>query len=135
MSTPSTAASTVSCTCIDRHPCDYIIKYARPAYNSANFCKLLILNDLNKALEVFKLEQFVICLPVEIHRWIIIDKKPATISDTAKLADEFAILYKSFPTRASVLRSNDEKRENFGFGRDSCRGAKAHWSPNYFRSE
>src|ERR1043165_371424 len=46
------------------------------------------LDDLPKVLEVFKLEQFVNCLPVEIHRWII-DKKPSTLAQAAKLADEF----------------------------------------------
>src|ERR1043165_4657999 len=92
------------------------------------------LNDLPKVLEVFKLEQFVNCLPVEIHRWII-DKKPSSLAQASKLADEIAILYKPFPAHASVLRPNEEKRENFGFGRDSSRGAKAPWSPRNFRKE
>src|ERR1043165_753399 len=82
------------------------------------------LDDLPKVLEVFKLEQFVNCLPVEIHRWII-DKKPSTLAQAAKLADEFAVLYMPFPAHASVLRPNEGKRENSGFGRDSSQIGRA----------
>src|ERR1043165_2384496 len=81
------------------------------------------LDDLPKVLEVFKLEQFVNCLPVEIHRWII-DKKPSTLAQAAKLADEFAVLYMPIPAHVSVLRPNEGKRVNSGFGRDSSRGQK-----------
>jgi len=40
-----------------------------------------------------KLEQFTNCLPTEIHRWVV-EKRPKLLVDAAKLADEFAVLYK-----------------------------------------
>src|SRR5678816_2337272 len=51
--------------------------------------------EVDKLVEVVKLEQFVNCLPTELHRWVI-EKKPESLSEAAKLADEFAILYKPF---------------------------------------
>src|SRR5688572_13624668 len=51
--------------------------------------------EVDKLMEVVKLEQFVNCLPTELHRWVI-EKKPESLSEAAKLADEFAILYKPF---------------------------------------
>ena len=42
--------------------------------------------DVEKLKEVMKLEQFVNCLPTEIHRWVI-EKKPETLAEAAKLAD------------------------------------------------
>src|SRR5688572_10985214 len=51
--------------------------------------------EVDKLMEVVKLEQFVNCLPTELQRWVI-EKKPESLSEAAKLADEFAILYKPF---------------------------------------
>lgn len=45
------------------------------------------LHDLDKALEVFQIEQFVQCLPVDLHRWII-ERKPSSLMVVEKLADE-----------------------------------------------
>lgn len=60
------------------------------------------------------MKQFVTCLPVEVHRRII-NKKPATLAETAKLADEFVILYKPFATRASYLMTTNKHGKHLGF--------------------
>jgi len=52
--------------------------------------------DIKRLCEVFKLEQFIHCLPPELHKWIV-DKHPLTLSAAAKLADEYAVLYKQMP--------------------------------------
>src|SRR6218665_556481 len=51
--------------------------------------------DINRLKEVMKLEQFTNCLPTEIHRWVV-EKRPKVLVDAAKLADEYAVLYKPF---------------------------------------
>jgi len=51
--------------------------------------------DVERMREVVKLEQFVNCLPVELHRWVV-EKHPKTVVDAARLADEYAVLYKPF---------------------------------------
>src|ERR1043165_2030263 len=48
---------------------------------------------LEKTFEVFKLEQFVNCLPVELHRWIV-ERKVSNLSEAARMADEYDLLYK-----------------------------------------
>ena len=70
--------------------------------------------DVDKAFEVFKLEQFVNCLPLELHRWVV-EKHPKTLMEAAKLADEFAILYKPF------------KVESFG---ESMSDMRVEWEQN-----
>jgi len=51
--------------------------------------------DVDRMREVFKLERFVNCLPVEIHRWVV-EKHPKTVVDASRLADEYSVLYKPF---------------------------------------
>jgi hypothetical protein len=68
--------------------------------------------DVEKLKEVMKLEQFVNCLPTEIHRWVI-EKKPETLAEAAKLADEFAILYKPFKME-KYGGSNFEAKKDWG---------------------
>ena len=51
--------------------------------------------DIERICEVVKLEQFVDCLPTEIHRWVV-EKWPKLLVDAAKLADEYAVLYNPF---------------------------------------
>src|SRR6218665_3214595 len=51
--------------------------------------------DVDRMREVVKLEQFVNCLPLELHRWVV-EKHPETVVDAARLADEYAVLYKPF---------------------------------------
>ena len=41
------------------------------------------------------MEKFTNCLPTEIHRWVV-EKWPKLLVDAAKLADEYAVLYKPF---------------------------------------
>ena len=80
--------------------------------------------DEKRMAEVFKLEQFVKCLPPELHRWLV-DKKPLTLSAAAKLADEYAVLYKQVPMEATggpkqdsfSWRRNSPQRGNSGFQR------------------
>jgi len=49
--------------------------------------------DIEHLKPVLLIEQFTQCLPVELHRWVI-ERSPKTVSDAARFADEFAILYK-----------------------------------------
>jgi len=49
--------------------------------------------DMEHLKQVLLIEQFVECLPMELHRWIV-EKSPKTLFGAAKFADEFAILYK-----------------------------------------
>jgi len=51
--------------------------------------------NVDRMREVVKLEQFVNCLPIELHRWVV-EKHPKTVVDAARLADEYAVLYKPF---------------------------------------
>ena len=50
-------------------------------------------DNVDRMREVVKLEQFVNCLPLELHRWVV-ERKPKTVADAARLADEYAALYK-----------------------------------------
>src|SRR6218665_4021786 len=52
-------------------------------------------DNVDRMREVVKLEQFVNCLPLELHRWVV-ERKPKTVADAARLADEYAVLYKPF---------------------------------------
>ena len=70
--------------------------------------------EVKRMAEVFKLEQFVKCLPPELHRWLV-DKKPLTLSAAAKLADEYAVLYKQVPMEAT----GGPKQDSFGWRRNS----------------
>jgi len=49
--------------------------------------------DIEHLKQVLLIEQFTQCLPVELHKWVI-ERSPKTVSDAARFADEFAILYK-----------------------------------------
>ena len=49
--------------------------------------------DIEHLKQVLLIEQFTKCLPVELHRWVI-ERSPKTVSNAARFADEFAILYK-----------------------------------------
>src|SRR6218665_4016527 len=63
--------------------------------------------DVERMREVVKLEQFVNCLPVELHRWVV-EKHPKTVVDAARLADEYAVLYKPF----KMEQASTQKLEN-----------------------
>src|SRR6218665_345147 len=55
-----------------------------------------------------KLEQFMNCLPTEIHRWVV-EKRPKIFVDAAKLADEYAVLYKPFHAEQDNSWKSDDR--------------------------
>src|SRR6218665_3161747 len=55
-----------------------------------------------------KLEQFTNCLPTEIHRWVV-EKRPKPLVDAAKLADEYAVLYKPFHAEQDNSWKSDDR--------------------------
>lgn len=77
-------------------------------------------DDVKRALEVVKLEQFVNCLPQDLHRWLV-DKKPKDLYSAAKLADEYAVLYKQLP----VESLGAQKQEVFVGGRSFAQNDKS----------
>ena len=66
-------------------------------------------------MEIIKFEQFVNCMPTEIHRWVI-EKKPRTLAEAAKLADEFAILYRPFKLDSNTAGAKFETTEHVSGG-------------------
>lgn len=78
--------------------------------------------SLERTLEVLKLEQFVTCLPIELHRWVI-EKKPKTLAEAAKWADEYAILYNPFRVD-SLGGTQNETKEEFG-------ATKQNWNQKF----
>src|SRR6218665_4017272 len=64
--------------------------------------------DINRLKEVVKLEQFTNCLPTEIDRWVV-EKRPKLLVDAAKLADEYAVLYKPFNAEQDNSWKSDNK--------------------------
>ena len=57
--------------------------------------------DMECLKQVLLIEQFVECLPMELHRSII-EKSPKTLFAAAKFADEFSILYKPLKSEKFV---------------------------------
>ena len=68
------------------------------------------LTDVDRLLEVVKLEQFVNCLPLELHKWIV-ERKPKFLRQAATLADEYATLYKPFKLDTNFGTGGEEKSE------------------------
>ena len=64
--------------------------------------------DINRLKEVVKLEQLTNCLPTEINRWVV-EKRPKLWVDAAKLAEEFAVLYKPFKAEQGHSWKSDDK--------------------------
>jgi len=64
--------------------------------------------DINRLKEVVKLEQFTNCLKTEIHRWVV-EKRPKLSVDAAKLADEYAVLYKALNAEQDYSWKSDDK--------------------------
>lgn len=50
--------------------------------------------NLKKLLEVFKIEQFVKCLLIQLKQWLL-DKKPTNLTEVARWADEYNVLHNS----------------------------------------
>src|SRR6218665_718866 len=63
--------------------------------------------DIIRLKEVVRLEQFTNCLPTEIHRWVV-EKRPKLLVDAAKLADEYAVLYKPFKAEQDDCWKSDD---------------------------
>src|SRR6218665_2237423 len=63
--------------------------------------------DVDRMREVVKLEQFVNCLPIELHR-LVVEKHLKTVVNAARLADEYAVLYKPF----KINQSSNQKLEH-----------------------
>src|SRR6218665_3050945 len=64
--------------------------------------------SLARLKEVMKLEQFTNCLPTEIRRWVV-EKRPKLLVDAAKLADEYAVLYKPFHAEQDNSWKSDDR--------------------------
>src|SRR6218665_1771091 len=64
--------------------------------------------DIARLKEAMKLEQFTNCLPTEIHRWGV-EKRPKLLVDAAKLADEYAVLYKPFHAEQDNSGKSDDR--------------------------
>ena len=92
--------------------------------------------EVDKLIEVVKLEQFVNCLPTELHRWVI-EKKPESLSEAAKLADEFAILYKPFKVetfggfRGETKVDLNMEKGNWGHYSNSPKFEKKPWNSDW----
>src|SRR6218665_1738027 len=61
-----------------------------------------VANDADKLKELFKLEQFVNCLPKDIHKCVL-EKHPTSLMEAAKLADEYEVLTRPFKMDAPEL--------------------------------
>lgn len=61
--------------------------------------------------EVVKREQFINCLPVEIHR-LVVERHPKLVPDAAILADEYAVLYKTLKLEQSQHQTVDNVPNN-----------------------
>src|SRR5688572_240815 len=92
--------------------------------------------EVDKLIEVVKLEQFVNCLPTELHRWVI-EKKPESLREAAKLADEFAILYKPFKVetfggfRGETKVDSYMEKGNWGHSSNSPKFERKHWNSGW----
>src|SRR6218665_3031607 len=93
--------------------------------------------DIARLKEVMKLEQFTNCLPTEIHRWVV-EKRPNLLVDAAKLADEYAVLYKPFHAEQDNFSKSDDRnfadKSDKTFHKNGGRGTfhqKYHHKGNY----
>ena len=68
--------------------------------------------SVDKLCDLFKMEQFTKALPKDLTRWLI-DRKPANVSEAAKLADEFEVQGKQEPVMSCV--ADGYKKPNFGW--------------------
>src|SRR6218665_1396051 len=80
--------------------------------------------DINWLKKVVKLEQFTNCLPTEIHRWVV-GKRPKLLVDAAKLADEYAVLYKPF----NAEQDNSWKSDDKNYAAKSDNRFHKNWGP------
>ena len=81
-------------------------KRKRHAYNLTTLFERLIKGqeadkDVNVLKELILLERFFYTLSDELRVWLI-DKKPKTIKEASKLADEFTVLNKSFGIQRQI---------------------------------
>ena len=67
--------------------------------------------DIEHLKQVLLTEQFMQCLPVKLHRWVI-ERSPETMSDSACFAAEFSILYK--PLKVEKFGGSNTQGNSFG---------------------
>ena len=79
--------------------------------------------NVESVRKLVKLEQFVDCMPTKLHRWVT-EKRPKIFVDAAKLADEYAILYKPFKfDEASENKTFPAKTDKYG----GCENSQQHF--------
>src|SRR6218665_693483 len=77
-----------------------------------------VANDADKLKELFKLEQFVNCLPKDIHKNVL-ERHPTSLMEAAKLADEYEVLTRPFKMDAPELSNWHNKFKGNGEWRKS----------------
>jgi len=77
-----------------------------------------VANDADKLKELFKLEQFVNCLPKDIHKSVL-ERHPTSLMEAAKLADEYEVLTRPFKMDAPELSNWHNKFKGNGEWRKS----------------
>src|SRR6218665_3056916 len=77
-----------------------------------------VAKDADKLKELFKLEQFVNCLPKDIHKCVL-ERHPTSLMEAAKLADEYEVLTRPFKMDASELSNWHNKFKGNGEWRKS----------------
>src|SRR6218665_3253076 len=77
-----------------------------------------VANDADKLKELFKLEQFVNCLPKDIRKSVL-ERHPTSLMEAAKLADEYEVLTRPFKMDAPELSNWHNKFKGNGEWRKS----------------
>src|SRR6218665_649877 len=77
-----------------------------------------VANDADKLKELFKLEQFVNCLPKDIHKCVL-ERHPTSLMEAARLADEYEVLTRPFKMDAPELSNWQNKFKGNGEWRKS----------------
>src|SRR6218665_147307 len=77
-----------------------------------------VANDADKLKELFKLEQFVNCLPKDIHKCVL-ERHPTSLMEAAKFADEYEVLTRPFKMDAPELSNWHNKFKGNGEWRKS----------------
>src|SRR6218665_484328 len=78
--------------------------------------------DISRLKEVVKLEQFTNCLTTEIHLWVV-EKRPKLLVDAAKLADDYAVLYKPF----NAEQDNSWKSDDTNYAANIDKSFHKNW--------
>ena len=108
-------------------------KFGNETYSNFAFRLALLFNSwldgeeastsLDRLKKVVKLEQFMNCLLTDLHSWVV-EKRPKLLVDAAKLADEYAVLYKPF----KVEHDNYSKSDNKNYVAKTDKPFDKNWS-------